>query len=205
VLLDEMMPDYEFGEDHSIRLGAPPEVALRAVKSVPLGEMPLVRLLFAIRSLPASSGGKRGLPADKTASLYEQMLAFGFVRLGEEPAREMVLGVVGQMFRLRGGVPPDVRDARSFLAFEEPGFARVAMNFSVEAAGGGATLSTETRVVTTDPDSRRRFGRYWRLIRPGSAAIRRSWLRAAKRQAEGGEAVTVASTGERGPREGGPS
>jgi hypothetical protein len=32
--------------------------------------------------------------------------------------------------------------------------------------------------------SRRRFGRYWRVIRPGSGAIRWSWLRAAARRAE---------------------
>lgn len=195
MLLDELMPDYEFGEAHSMLLNAPPDRALRAVRSVALGEMPLVRLLFAIRSLPASLGGKRGLPSEKTASLYEQMLAFGFIRLGEEPGREVVLGGVGQMFRLRGGVAPAVRDARSFLAFEEPGYARVAMNFSVGATGDGARLATETRVATTDPDSHRRFGRYWRVIRPGSAAIRRSWLRAARRSVERGEKAAVRDPG----------
>ena len=195
MLLDKLMPDYEFGEAHSMLLNAPPDRALRAVRSVALGEMPLVRLLFAIRSLPASLGGKRGLPSEKTASLYEQMLAFGFIRLGEEPGREVVLGGVGQMFRLRGGVAPAVRDARSFLAFEEPGYARVAMNFSVGATGDGARLATETRVATTDPDSHRHFGRYWRVIRPGSAAIRRSWLRAARRSAERGEGAAVRDPG----------
>jgi len=101
VLLEELMPDYEFGEAHSIRLCTPPDRALRAVRSVPLGEMPFVRLLFAIRSLPASIGGKRGLLAERTPSLYEQMLAFGFIQLAEEPGREVVCGVVGQMFELR--------------------------------------------------------------------------------------------------------
>ena len=60
------------------------------------------------------------------------------------------------------------------------------MSFSAEAAEGGASLITETRVMTTDPASRRRFGRYWRVIRPGSAAVRRSWLAAAKPRAEEG-------------------
>ena len=196
-MLDELMPEYEFAEAHSTRVCAPPARALRAVESVPLDEMPLVRLLFAIRSLPASLGGKRGLPSEKTAALYEQMLDFGFIRLGEEPGREVVLGGVGQMFRLRGGVTPAVGDARSFLAFEEPGYARVAMNFSVEVTGDGARLATETRVATTDPDSRRRFGRYWRVIRPGSAVIRRDWLRAARRRAERGEAAAVRDPGAR--------
>jgi hypothetical protein len=197
VLLDELMPDYEFGEAHSIRVCATPAHAMRAVKSAPLGEMPLVRLLFAIRSLPASLGGKRGLPSEKTASLYEQMLAFGFMQLGDEPGREVILGGVGQMFRPGGGVAPAVRDARSFLAFEEPGYARVAMNFSVEATGDGVRLATETRVAATDPDSRQRFGRYWRVIRPGSAAIRRGWLRAARRRAECVEEIAVRDPGSR--------
>ncbi len=206
MLLDDLMPGYEFAEVHSVWLCAPPDRALGAVRSVPLGEMPLVRLLFAIRSFPASIGGKRGLPADKTAPLYEQMLDFGFVQLAEGPGREVVCGGVGRMFRLRGGVTPAVRDARSFLAFGEPGYARVAINFSAEAVDGGARLTTETRVTTTDPTSRRRFALYWRVIRPGSAAIRRGWLRAARRRAEGDEEVpALAPAGDLGSRGGGPA
>jgi len=33
---------------------------------------------------------------------------------------------------------------------------------------------------------RRRFAAYWRLIYPGSALIRRSWLRAIRQRATGG-------------------
>ena len=189
MLLDDLMPDSEFNEVHAVRISGPPDLALEAVRSVPLGEMPLVRLLFAIRSLPARIGGKRGLPADGEISLYEQMLDFGFTQLAETPGREVVCGGIGQMFEACGGVAPAVGDARSFLAFREPGYAKVAMSFSAEVTEGGAWLTTESRVLTTDPVSRRRFGRYWRVIRPGSAAIRRSWLRAAKRRAERGYPV----------------
>ena len=188
MLLDELVPEFEFAESHSVRISAPPHRALEAVESVPLGEMPLVRLLFAIRSLPARIAGKRGLPAHGATSLDGQMLDFGFVRLAEGPGREFVCGGIGQMFRLRGGVAPTVGDTRAStrasLAFREPGYARVAMGFSAEAAEGAARLFTETRVQTTDPASRRRFGRHWRVIRPGSAAVRRGWL--ARRRAEGG-------------------
>jgi hypothetical protein len=57
------------------------------------------------------------------------------------------------------------------------------MNFSVWPVDSGSELRTETRVLVTDAASRRRFGRYWRLIRPGSALVRRNWL-AAKRRTE---------------------
>src|SRR3712207_1099184 len=99
MLLDELMPLYEFEEVHAVRVSATPERALEAVRRATPGEMPLVRLLFAIRSLPARLAGKQGLPAAKTEPLYDQMLAFGFAGLAEEPDREVVVGAIGQMWK----------------------------------------------------------------------------------------------------------
>ena len=77
------------------------------------------------------------------------------------------------------------RSAEDFKAIREPGFAIAAMNFLIEDAGPGAcTVTTETRVYAIDAPERRRFARYWRVIYPGSALIRRMWLRAVKRRAE---------------------
>jgi hypothetical protein len=45
-------------------------------------------------------------------------------------------------------------------------------------------LTTETRIQGTDERARRSFRRYWRLVMPGSAAIRRAWLRAIRKRAE---------------------
>lgn len=189
MLLEEIVSEYDFGEVHAVRLPASPEVALGAVKQVRLGEIPLVRVLFAVRSIPAYVAGERGLPTDGADPLYRQLLDFGFVSIGEEPGRELVFGGIGQMFRVSGGVTPVFRDASEFVAFREAGFAKVAMNFSVRPVGSGSELCTETRVVATDAASRRRFGRYWRVIRPGSALVRRDWLAATKRRAERGTAV----------------
>lgn len=75
MLVDELVPEDEVNEVDSIRLFASLEETLEAVKLVTPGEMPLVRLLLAIRSLPARLAGKQGLPSDKTRTLYEQMLA----------------------------------------------------------------------------------------------------------------------------------
>lgn len=66
-----------------------------------------------------------------------------------------------------------------------PGFALAAANFRVEDAGPGAcTVSTETRIWATDASAERRFAHYWRVIYPGSALIRRMWLRAIRSRAE---------------------
>lgn len=46
------------------------------------------------------------------------------------------------------------------------------------------SLATEARVQVPDPVSRRKFSRYWCLVRPFSGIIRMRVLRAAKRRAE---------------------
>lgn len=59
------------------------------------------------------------------------------------------------------------------------------MNFLIEEAGPDrCVVTTETRVFATDPSSRRKFGEYWSVIYPGSALIRRMWLKAIKKRAE---------------------
>ena len=59
------------------------------------------------------------------------------------------------------------------------------MNFLIRPDGsGGSVLSTETRVFATDAAAHRAFATYWRTIYPGSAIIRRMWLRAIKQHAE---------------------
>ncbi len=59
MLLDELMPEYEFSERHRVSIDAPAGWALEAARQATPKEMPLVRLLFRIRSLPAilSRGG----------------------------------------------------------------------------------------------------------------------------------------------------
>ncbi|MGI9120895.1 MAG: hypothetical protein ACR2G7_12375 [Acidimicrobiales bacterium] len=58
------------------------------------------------------------------------------------------------------------------------------MDFVLRADGDGTRLTTETRVKATDATTRRRFGRYWLVIRAGSGLIRRELLGAVSRQAE---------------------
>ncbi|MDQ2909792.1 MAG: hypothetical protein M3R39_02060 [Actinomycetota bacterium] len=181
--LDELLPHFDFEEAHTRRVGASPAAALAAVQAATLGEMPLVRLLFALRSGPARLTRGRGLPRVKGRPLWEQMRELEFVVLVDE-VDEVVLGYAGQAWKLAGGSQPGVDSAADWQRFSTPGYVKAAMSFRAEAAEGGALLTTETRVVATDEASRRRFGRYWWVIRSGSGAIRRSWLGAAARRAE---------------------
>jgi hypothetical protein len=107
-----------------------------------------------------------------------------FSVLARRPGSELVIGGAGQPWRLAGGDMARVHGLADFHAFDRPGFAKLALSFKLEPVAGGTRVITETRVDTTDPLARRRFGAYWRVIRVGSGAIRWSWLRALKRHAE---------------------
>jgi hypothetical protein len=111
------------------------------------------------------------------------MVDLGFTVLAEDPKREIVAGVVGQMWK-RGGQAASIADGAEFVAFDRPGYAKVATNFLLLEQDSDTRIETETRVLATDSRGRQGFARYWRLIRPGSGAIRRALLRAIARRAE---------------------
>ena len=84
--------------------------------------------------------------------------------------------------RVTEGLDPGDREALfeagRFAAFDAPGYVKVAFNIRVEPYGSGrALITTETRTAATDPASLRRFARYWLLVGPFSALIRRLTLR----------------------------
>ena len=70
--------------------------------------------------------------------------------------------------------------AEEFLAYDRADTCKAIVDFRI----GAGTLSTETRVHVADPASRRKFRRYWLVIRPFSGLIRIQLLRAARRRAE---------------------
>ena len=179
--LDEIAPVWQFGERHTRQIAAPVDRVYAAVRAVEAHEIrgfeTLTWLRRGGRSLPPNIlHAPRGLP------LIDVAVRGGFVILAEEPLREVVLGLVvmgGQ------GLPsPLTTDA--FQQLGGPGVAKAAINFRLEARGEqGTQVTTETRVHATDPNSRRRFAVYWRIIQPGSAFLRRMWLRAVDARATG--------------------
>ncbi len=109
-----------------------------------------------------------------------------FAVIREWPGHEIVFGAVVQPWKaVTGDEPaPQVEPGR-FAAFDTPGYVKVAFNIRVEPYGSGrALITTETRTAATDPASLRRFARYWALIGPFSALIRRLALRIVKSEAE---------------------
>ena len=173
-LLDEVLPDYDVHEVHSLWVQAEPGAAYEAVKDVSAREVRLFGPLMAVRTL-----GRSGRVFDAAEPLLDRMYAAGFVHLGESPGEEIVVGAIGRFWSPFGNRPRRVDD---FAGFDEPGYAKAALNFTVTPERGGSRITTETRIAGTDAAASRKFRAYWVLIRLGSGAIRRSWLKAIKRR-----------------------
>lgn len=143
---------------------------------------PLLTASMWLRSLPTRllNGGAPPLPQLVVAACGDLP---GWLVLGERPGQEIAFGAVGTFWK------PAIewRDvpAAEFADFAEPGWGKIAANFSVTPYGEHSTLlSYECRTATTDPESRQRFLRYWRLIRPFVGHIMRATVNQAKTNAE---------------------
>ena len=175
-LIDDALPRYDVHERHELWVPADPEAAYDAVKGVTASEVrllsPLMRLRMLGRTLPGS---------EPRAPLLEGLKKLGFVELGERPGEEIVVGAIGRFWSPTGNMPRRFQD---FSTFDEPDYAKAVINFTVRAEDDGSRITTETRIVGTDPASSRKFRLYWLAIRLGSGAIRRSWLKAIRRRLE---------------------
>jgi hypothetical protein len=178
--LDPFMPKYDVAERHEIAVAAPAGITMAAARDMDIYRSPLVRAIFAVRTLPARL---RGAPPRVPASLLTETLALGWRVLADQPGRMIVVGAVTQPWHADvtfHGLSPT-----AFVAFDEPGWAKIA--WTLEAIPLGASASrfrTETRVSTTDARSRRLFRRYWAVFSPGILLIRRASLRLVKSEAE---------------------
>ena len=154
--LDAYLPAYEFRTRHEVSVDADAVRADRALREVTWGDVPLVRaLVFA-----------RGLGRARTSDAVLAALARRAAVLEDVPGEGVILSLTRQFWRLRWSGP------------EPPATALV------EFRARDGALATETRVHVPDSASRRKFARYWLVVRPFSSLIRLLVLRAAKRRAE---------------------
>ncbi len=178
---DRYLPAYDVRSHHQIEVNASAPATFEAARNLDIGRSLPVTVLFAIRGIPQFLTGK----ARPTRSVkLENFLEAGFMVLEDRPPNEFVMGAVGKFWRLDGGfvhmAPSD------FDSFDQPGFAKAALVFTVEETSSSRSLlTTETRVTCTDARSRRSFSRYWRAIGPFSGLIRHLMLGQIKRAAEG--------------------
>lgn len=174
--LDTFLPEFQFSERHQLSIRAEPQRVDRALRDVRLAEIRVVRALFALRGLSRVAKARARLLDTR-----------GGVLLADIPGEGLVLGLTGQFWRLRGGRDRRPRSREEFASYVRPDSCKAVVEFRVTPGPRGASLlSTETRVHVADAAARRRFRRYWWVVRPFSGLIRILVLRAAKRRAEAG-------------------
>lgn len=171
--LDDFLPSYEFSERHSLAVDAPVGCIDEALRTISSADIPVARALWWMRRLGRSYGdsAKPFVGGELPGIVLEDVREEG-----------IVLGLTGQFWRLLG----EQRDlhapksAEEFLAYARGDTCKAVIDFRV----GSRMLSTETRVHVADPAARRKFRRYWFVVRPFSGLIRILLLRAARRRAE---------------------
>jgi hypothetical protein len=192
LLIDQFMPDYDLAVVYARVVRAPPEQSFNTVVDFDLFQLRAFRLLIGARGLPIRladalrrRGDHAGASSQSTFRLRD-MPSIGWVLLGERPGTELVFGQVGKPWKPRGGSPAEPVTRAQFAAFDQPGFAKLVESTRVDPYGEwSSVVITETRVRCTDPDSRRRFGRYWLLVGPFSQLLRRTALQVWARKLEG--------------------
>lgn len=164
--LDQALPRWERRERHGRWIDAEPAAVWAALVALKAEDVPVTRLLFRLRGIVG--GGP-----DPRVPLVEAM---PLTRLAADEPHELVLGMVGKFWGSGAPAHPPADLAR-YAAFDEPGWAKAAMNFTLTPERGGTRLDTETRVATTDDRMRRLVGLYWLGIRAGSGLMRHDLLR----------------------------
>jgi len=180
LLLDQLMPEYEVAERHHVHVAAPAEITLAAAREIDLRRSAIIRTIFAMREwlLNTEPDG-----ASRPTGLVAFTTSLGWRLVAENPGREVVYGAVTQPWRadvvFRGLA------AEEFRKFREPGFVKILWTLRVDpVTSSHCIFRTETRVVTTDAESRRKFRWYWARFSPGIVLIRWITLGLLKEQAE---------------------
>jgi hypothetical protein len=177
--LDRLVPNPRLVEVDRVDLAAPPERVWSLLRHGDLGRSPLVRALFAVRTLPDRLEGKAVDIAVRIDDLRSSPEKPGFQILAEDTPREFAVGAIGKVWHLE--IPfVHVGNVDEFAAFSTPGFVKVAWALRIEPRGDSqCEVVFEVRVDATDDDSWRKFERYFTLIGPASHFIRRTvmaWL-----------------------------
>jgi hypothetical protein len=184
MIIDSVMPLYDVVIAEHLVVNADAATTYCAARGLDLLTVHTLLLDAAmwVRQVPSRLAGRPAAPLPRLV-IGEGLGMPGWLVLGERVGQEIAFGAVGRFWQ------PVIEwrdvDAADFAGFREPGWGKIAANFSVTPYGSNKTLlSYECRTATTDPESHRRFARYWWLIRPFVAHVLRATLRQIKTDVE---------------------
>ena len=147
--LDDVIPNPHHRMCHSRIVGAPLTVVWDELQS-DLSALP-GRSLEGVRLL------RPGSPAEASPWPRTFLDVTPIPVLFSEPPQVVISAGLSQAWRLLGGLTPPHVDAAALRNWSQPGWIKVGMEFRLEAILGGTLLRTETRMLATDPRTRRAF------------------------------------------------
>jgi hypothetical protein len=177
--IGDLIPAPRYSMVHARHVNAPQEIVWDALHHTTLSAMPLTLVLETLRN------PRRGIvrpPSSRSAMSFLDAMPIP-VLFSTSPCL-VVAGGIGQPWKLRGVNTPRELCSYALLNWSEPGWVKMAVEFTITSTSGRTTIRTETRVVATDQASDRAFSRYWLLIWPAASLIRNEVLRVVGRQAE---------------------
>jgi len=191
MLIDEVMPEFDAIRTEHLIVDMPVDRAWDATLDADFIETAtsskLVRGLFALRTAgekavqAVTRRDPEPVPEPESMRLRDMSEQGDWIRLATDPPNEIVFGVIGRFWA--GETAWRQIDPELFRSFDEPGFARIAANFSLRKYGSGRTLiSYECRTRATSDDARRGFMRYWRPLNPFIGMVLRAQLRLIARE-----------------------
>jgi hypothetical protein len=184
--LDGIVAEREFCDVISVTVNAAPAAIFDALYRVTPEEMPVAKALGTLRYLPGRILGRNSAGSAGGEPFIGALLKNGTVVLAEEPDRELVTGSAGKYHQLLDQEPEPFTTADEFHAFANPECQKLVMSLRVEPTGtpGLNRLVLEHRTQALSEASRRKFRRYWRVIKPTGAFVTKQLLWAIKCRAE---------------------
>lgn len=171
MLQDKYLALYQFSEKHTLVIQKPARQVWPLLAQMDFRKVTLIRILFALRGMPARMMNLEGLQRSR------------FVLLEQIENKELIFGLIGQFWRPSGNLQKF--QAAEFLLFPSVGFAKATWSFElVPTADGTVEVTTETRIWCSTDKVLRKFQRYWFIVRPFSGIIRKELLKHIKKQAE---------------------
>ena len=188
--LDQFMPEYDVVERHHIDVAAPADVTFAALMEMDLEDSRVIRAIFKGRELLLGADADRTPHARGLVAITQEL---GWGVLADVPGHEIVMGAVTQPWKANvvfRSLPPD-----EFAAFNEPNYVKIVWTLRADAISDNTSVArSETRVVATDAEARKKFRWYWARFSAGIVLIRELSMRLVKKEAER-RARTVGQSG----------
>lgn len=167
---EKYLPDAQFITENTEFIKSSPAAIYPYLEYLDFSEATLTHLLFQLRGINVPKGTNVSTPNQSN-----------FILLEKVPDKGIVLGLVGQFWKLSGKLQHF--DASEFASLPDKGYAKAVWYFYLTPAASGTILTAETRIFCPDEHTLSKFKKYWKVVKPFSGIIRHNILKAIRNNA----------------------